>query len=105
MKMTFTKEQKNQIYEEYGSTYQNINNVIEILNCLELPFLDEQDYLYTLYEIVELLQTRKEFREQGYTIKDAIIKVIRERFEEDINYNEILPEKIEDIAYSLNKKI
>lgn len=98
MILELNKEQKDYIIENYGSSMVTINKTSRILNELDLPFYDEEDYISTVCTIASIMETEKFNRElkrtskcngskRSYTISEVIIFVLNQKFNDNYLYN------------------
>lgn len=100
-----TKEQKDYIVETYGSSVSTINKISRILNKLDLPFNDEEDYVDIIANIASIMQTEKFEREikkgsdirAGYTILKNAAFVLEQKFGDNYLYGNDTVNKVSNL--------
>lgn len=97
-----SNEKKNYIVDTYGTTLCTVIKIIKIVNSLDLPFFDDEDFIVTIESIVSKLQTEMFQRQLKiisanracYTISSAILTTLNEKFSDDYLYDESITKKI-----------
>jgi len=97
-----TKEQKDYVINTYGSNIVTVNKVVKILNELELPFADEEDFIDTVANIASIIETEKfeksigkeRFERAGYTILTATVSVLNQKFNDSYLYDRNTTKKV-----------
>jgi len=95
MSFNIAKEKKDYIVDTYGTNVDTINKIIRIVNNLDLPFYDEDDFIVTIEIIVSKLETENFEKEIGkvadcracYTLKTAILSTLKRKFSDDYLYD------------------
>lgn len=102
MTYVVSNEKKNYIVDTYGTNLGTVNKIIKIVNSLDLPFFDDEDFIVTIESIVSKLQTEM-FQRQlkiesanraRYTISSAILTTLNEKFSDDYLYDESIIKKV-----------
>ena len=97
-----SKEKKEYIVHTYGSSFYSLNKIIRIVNSLDLPFYDEDDFIVTIEVIVSKLETENFQRQSGmvaecracYTVDSAILSTLINKFNDDYLYDKSVLKKI-----------
>ena len=102
MILELTNEQINYIVNTYGTDKNEVMKIIQILNKLDLPFYDEEDYIVSVCTIVSILETEKFEKEIGkkkrsracHNLSTAIVSVLEQKFNNEELYDNDTLKKI-----------
>lgn len=102
MVVVLSKEKKEYIVDTYGTNMYKVNKIINVVNSLDLPFFDEDDFVVTVESIVSKLETENFQRKTGkirdcrccYTLSTAILSTLIDKFSDDYLYDKGVINKI-----------
>ena len=102
MVVNLFKEKKEYIVDTYGTNMYKVNKIINVVNSLDLPFYDEDDFIVTIETIVSKLETENFEINTGkvkecrccYTLKSAILSTLLDKFNDDYLYDKSVVNKI-----------
>ena len=102
MVVFLSKEKIEYIVDTYGTNIKMVYKIISVINSMDLPFCDEDDFVIVVESVVSKLETENFERKSGklkecracYNLRSAILSTLVDKFSDDYLYDKKVLNKI-----------